>query len=197
MLEHISKRWRRTIRNVALCALAISSLVNILAFRRIKKTISIDDSQYSYVGDDFPTELPLRLDTVEMAFEDVAPNNSYRQADLFSWLEWHAIDHFPRAHGFVSLGPDGRKFGVSMFHQLHCLEMIREAFIVGPDGHASHCLNFLRQTLLCAADTTLERKGVQTTHSCRDWMRVYDYITDNQLNGKWPAKKDNATHAHA
>lgn len=149
-------------RKAALCALTISSLVNLLAIRSIQKGPTVDDSAYSYIGDDFPTELPIVLDTVEMVFEDFAPDGHFSQTGLNSWLEWHAVDYFPRAHGFVSLGPQGRQFGVSMFHQLHCLEMLRESMINGPDGHAAHCLNFLRQAILCNADHPRDGEGDDT-----------------------------------
>ncbi|QKX63207.1 uncharacterized protein TRUGW13939_10376 [Talaromyces rugulosus] len=59
-------------------------------------------------------------------------------------------------------------YGVSMFHQLHCLVVLRE--IIFPGGspvhteHNSsmarvqwaHCFDYLAQAILCAADDTLE-----------------------------------------
>jgi len=188
MLPYLASVRVDKLRTLSLCVLAVSSLVNIFAMRRVTTRMSVDDSQYTYIDDDFPTELPLHLDTVAMDFEDYAKDHHYSQTGFTSWLEWHAIDHFPRAHGFVDLGPSGRQFGISMFHQLHCLEMIREALINGADNHAAHCLNFLRQAVLCISDTTLETPGAQTTHACRDWTQVYAYVTENQLSGRWPAK---------
>ncbi|KAG1798716.1 hypothetical protein EV424DRAFT_1332873, partial [Suillus variegatus] len=82
----------------------------------------------------------------------------------------------------------GRLFGVSMFHQLHCLQMIRLALINGPNDHSGHCLNFLRQAILCNSDTTLDpRLGV--THICRDWSQVYAYIEENQRSPVWAEHK--------
>ncbi|PCH33000.1 hypothetical protein WOLCODRAFT_61848 [Wolfiporia cocos MD-104 SS10] len=138
-----------------------------------------------YIGQEFPSELPLRLGNVAMSFETMPMNGHYSQTGFNAWLEWHAIDHFPKAHGFVALGANGRQFGISMFHQLHCLEMIRESMINGPDGHAAHCLNFLRQAILCNSDITLESGG-ESTHVCRDWTQVYAFVTRNQLSSSWP-----------
>jgi hypothetical protein len=55
--------------------------------------------------------------------------------------------------------------------------------------HADHCLNYLRQTILCAADMTLEPElvlgsghvgqGVGVTHVCRDWTKAYDFVMEN------------------
>ncbi|KAG2038443.1 hypothetical protein BDR03DRAFT_862003, partial [Suillus americanus] len=133
-------------------ALITSILLNILTMLRLQPT-SLDDRQYTYIGEDHPTELPLRLDTVALKF-----NNSehYGTSDVTSWAEWKSLDHFPHGHGFVRLGPNGRLFGVSMFHQIHCLQMIRLALIDGPNGHSGHCINILRQAILCNSDITLD-----------------------------------------
>ncbi|PCH45056.1 hypothetical protein WOLCODRAFT_133473 [Wolfiporia cocos MD-104 SS10] len=112
----------------------------------------------SYIGQEFPLELPLQLRNVTMSFETMPMNDHYSQTGFSAWLEWHAINHFLKAHGF---------FGTSMFHQLHCLEMIQESMINGLDGHAAHCLNFLRQAILYNSDITLESGG-ESTHVCRD-----------------------------
>lgn len=60
--------------------------------------------------------------------------------------------------------------------------------------HALHCLTYLRQLVLCSADTTLERAfeaknvdgritraayGMDITHQCRDWTQVRKYVEDN------------------
>ncbi|KXS94509.1 hypothetical protein AC578_8332 [Pseudocercospora eumusae] len=56
--------------------------------------------------------------------------------------------------------------GVGMFHQLHCLRAIRSVLKDLMDaqkrqhtdiGHAVHCLDYLRQAVLCYADDTEER----------------------------------------
>lgn len=106
--------------------------------------------------------------------------------------------------GFVRLGPNRRFFGLVMYHQIHCLDSLREAILgQGHHGgagagagrtkrdveHAQHCLNYLRQGILCAADTTLEpevvegsqdvQEGLGVTRMCRDWGKVYDFVDNN------------------
>ena len=74
-----------------------------------------------------------------------------------------------------------------MFHQMHCLQKIRDAIIQGdPNHHTRHCLNLLRQVVLCTSDTTLDplntphgTDGVGVMHVCRDWEKVYDFVEDN------------------
>lgn len=70
-------------------------------------------------------------------------------------------------------------WGVSMFHALHCLSMIREIVKQNPHfdsetggsehgsghehdahmdyKHAGHCLSYIAQSLMCSADGTLEK----------------------------------------
>ena len=69
----------------------------------------------------------------------------------------------------------GEAFSVAVFHQLHCLGMLRTNYwtlldkIVDKDSeveawatvhrhnhHANHCFDYLRQSLQCAGDTALE-----------------------------------------
>ncbi|KAH6717967.1 hypothetical protein DL95DRAFT_332209 [Leptodontidium sp. 2 PMI_412] len=73
--------------------------------------------------------------------------------------------------------------GVSMFHALHCLSMIRDAIKGSKSGavahshgskrdihvgksedemHVGHCLSYVAQSLLCSADGTLERPKTYT-----------------------------------
>jgi hypothetical protein len=103
------------------------------------------------------------------------------------------------SHAYRSRILSGRLFGVSMFHQIHCLQMIRLALINGPNDHSGHCLNFLRQAILCNSDTTLDpvyingsmagSNGLGVTHICRDWSQVYAYIEENQRGSVWAEHK--------
>ncbi|KAJ2975103.1 hypothetical protein NUW54_g11784 [Trametes sanguinea] len=123
------------------------------------------------------------------------PNNS---------AEWSST--FPiGSSGFVRLGPRGRLFGVSMFHQLHCLDKMRRAVVEPPPSeweswHTQHCLNYVRQMLLCAANVRLEPvkeieshaggkkeakvDGLGLEHQCRDWSVLRKAAEENYLH--WP-----------
>lgn len=80
-----------------------------------------------------------------------------------------------------------------MAHELHCIGTLRDA-MVEPKGeygfnvtiHAQHCLNYIRQWIMCSPDLTLEpfdplkrnfaldKRGA--THVCRDWTAVYAFM---------------------
>ena len=95
-------------------------------------------------------------------------------------------------------------YGVSVFHQLHCLNAIRSQ-LESPDKaqedhghnkhsahhdelHVKHCLDYLRQSLMCAGDMSLESaakdkdgkptaitNGWGAIHTCKVWDEVFDY----------------------
>ncbi|KAG4428724.1 hypothetical protein IFR05_015795 [Cadophora sp. M221] len=81
--------------------------------------------------------------------------------------------------------------GVSMWHQLHCLNFLREAVhwdsYDGPPGppvqfHLDHCVNYLRQVVMCYADLTPMRYGwdegagrlvlQDEPHTCRNYEKI-------------------------
>ncbi|KAJ7707397.1 hypothetical protein B0H17DRAFT_1125209 [Mycena rosella] len=174
---------------VAWAGLLLSISLNISAiyvFRRQPAPCArpgpVDDSRFSYKGDDYPHELPLYIPPVALAIED---SERYGLSDLNAYADWRTTDLFPRSNGFVKLGLEG----IAMFHQMHCLQRIRSALVQGDPGHHTrHCLNLLRQTVLCASDTTLDplnsakgTDGLGIVHVCRDWQKVYDFVEENQL----------------
>lgn len=105
-----------------------------------------------------------------------------------------------------------KKYALSVFHQLHCLKMIREEYIThtgmseshsGHDGqtnadhymrHLEHCFDYLRQSAMCCADTTVEWAspnagptqkplidGWDIPHrQCKDWDRVLEFISEHE-----------------
>ena len=105
--------------------------------------------------------------------------------------EW--LYNSPFGTGSVRLGPNKRGFFVSMFHELHCLRLMRTALASAPKSpmidHSFHCLNYLRQSALCASDTTLEPGDfmqrdftldrIGATHVCRDWDPIYEDLRIN------------------
>ena len=140
-----------------------------------------------YLEDDFPPQLPLKLPTVGMVLE-----NGYPYFSLHAEREW-ASQFYPPTEGFVDLGPNNRTFVVSMIHQMHCLEAFRVGFIKNGTAaahHVEHCLRYMRQTVLCNADLTLEpahpvvregkwthgASGVGSVHRCRDWTALRRYV---------------------
>lgn len=141
---------------------------------------------------------PIRLKSGAMTFEE--PSDVY---GVESDDDWAALVHrgigflYPQASETMHIGANISVYGVSAFHQLHCVDMLRKFYNYAKRGelaayaaqemHMLHCFNYLRQGILCAADTTLEpdywkiegpgkisplprnsSKGVGSKHRCRD-----------------------------
>jgi len=87
-------------------------------------------------------------------------------------------------------GGGGGTYTVSLFHQLRCLEIIRNDYAAQETSQMSqHCLNYLRQILLCFADTRLEVirsdrppnvVSFGSDYNCRDWSKIYASASHNQ-----------------
>ncbi|KAL0566968.1 hypothetical protein V5O48_015032 [Marasmius crinis-equi] len=116
--------------------------------------------------------------------------------------EWAALS--PEngvVHLKVGSDSDIREFTPSMFHQLRCLDILRAHYARLSSGDAPatatpssdtlshHCLNYLRQTLLCNSDLHLDPVFGAThkdadliahTHICRDWTAAYKELKRNQ-----------------
>ncbi|GJN83108.1 hypothetical protein PLIIFM63780_006656 [Purpureocillium lilacinum] len=96
---------------------------------------------------------------------------------------------------------------LEVFHQLHCLDLIRQytyreewdyssqpAFDGTPEQHVDHCINSLRIYLQCTADVTPylilkdERRplGIDpdfcTRHKCRNFEKIQRWARDHELN---------------
>jgi len=97
--------------------------------------------------------------------------------------------------------------GIDVFHQLHCLDLLRQA--VWPDRynwstsndkstqrrtprHLDHCVDSLRQSLMCSADiSTLHFEWVpkyhrnyisaKATHTCRNFEKIRQWTKDKTV----------------
>jgi len=103
---------------------------------------------------------------------------------------------------------DAEIYSISMTHQLHCLAVLRHVIreyakgnksrFAGA-GHEYHCLDYIRQSILCAGDTTLDYaemsdgyglagsggfSGAGSKHQCRDWNAIRDFMIENRSGDK-------------
>lgn len=164
----------------------------------------------AYDRDDYPRVWPIApLRPVLMTRENTV---HYRFDSTAGSLEWDTL--LPSGGAVVHLGPEGRPFTVSISHQLRCLRIINDAlFITYAAGRANndtartqtntttpnkmletHCMNYMRQMILCRANSRLEpmmaRYGATKTvwevpHRCHDWRKVYDAAEDNYAGYEW------------
>jgi len=106
--------------------------------------------------------------------------------------------------GFVHVDGSPNIWGVSMYHQLHCLVGLERILGLIFDGnelvpqdaaHLRHCTDYLSQASLCAADGALELiRGesldhddllsvdtIGPEHQCKDWTRIRDWVKANTV----------------
>ncbi|KAI0516713.1 hypothetical protein F5B22DRAFT_176711 [Xylaria bambusicola] len=142
-------------------------------------------------------------------------NGSFAQrSDSKSDSLWDSL--FPEKLGFVKhpkLAPNVA--GVAVFHELHCLNILRVAYFASLDGtlaelggddqeanhrtsshHIRHCFEYLRQSLICLADSNLEDmnytargiSGWQTERTCRNFEGLKTWAD------QWGITREEALH---
>ncbi|TCD68385.1 hypothetical protein EIP91_010894 [Steccherinum ochraceum] len=115
---------------------------------------------------------------------------------------------FPSSGHAVRIPRPGKKgseadtYTVALFHQLRCLEILRNDYYAMGQPNATsefhrlhdHCIGYLRQSVLCLADTRLEsvRSPLASTavsfegdYICRDWRKVYE-AAENTASSERP-----------
>lgn len=101
--------------------------------------------------------------------------------------EWNALT--PN-NGIIYLGIEKRPFSISMFHQIRCLDIIRKSIrdraSKGPSKLDNHCLNYLRQMILCSSATEVDlfsglngQTPIYSMRTCNNWSAVYSEVQGN------------------
>ncbi|EIW61543.1 uncharacterized protein TRAVEDRAFT_69874 [Trametes versicolor FP-101664 SS1] len=179
----------------ALCAFILFSY--IFSFPGLWKRSKYDLSRPEIVTT-YPGASPVwdvgTLPDVSMYFE---PTVHYQINTTETDAEWAALTPFD--DGIVHVGPDRQPFMLSVFHQLRCLDIMRREYVSRqppaaeldpPSTVALHCLNYIRQMVLCRRDTVLEpvvdiggAHAVQAwrTLTCKDWRKVYEAYGEQQV----------------
>lgn len=128
---------------------------------------------------------------VRLVFEDSV---HYGLHTPVSDAEWSSL---APDGGLVYLGDEHQVFGISMFHELRCLNVIRQGIVQTLDGNVTistqlvqHCFNYIRQMILCRSNTMLtgfvQSSDADTPHSfvgiqqCNDWTEIYKEVERNQ-----------------
>ncbi|KAJ5503317.1 hypothetical protein N7463_006191 [Penicillium fimorum] len=149
---------------------------------------------------------------------EISANSQFQFQTLFgeppnneSETAWN--DLMPVGRGFVIINNDTvlpdqpgldqsiveQKAMVAVFHQLHCLYMTREGYYSALEGnvdqvsvaHLTHCFDYLRQSIMCFGDTTLEwlpappndigSTGWGYEHICRDFNAISLWAEEHRL----------------
>ncbi|CAJ2512977.1 Uu.00g010960.m01.CDS01 [Anthostomella pinea] len=108
---------------------------------------------------------------------------------------WDAL--IPNGVGYFRDGDLAPKISIpTVFHQLHCLYVLRRAYYTRSGElqrfdfgknrtiHAAHCFDYLEQSITCAADSTVEPAeddangflGSGFPRQCRDFEALKDYV---------------------
>ena len=151
----------------------------------------------AYMGPDYPLFLPVALtfDTEMTMHESV----QFTLEGPQSTRDYLALQFYAPGYGWVRLGDRYRWFANSMIHNFHCLRQIQVG-ISHPNqtevsrGHIGHCLDYMRQYILCNADAHLEpgdfttrnhlTSRVTDTRVCQNWVAVYEWMAANEENWK-------------
>ncbi|KAI0813694.1 hypothetical protein GGR55DRAFT_702727 [Xylaria sp. FL0064] len=185
LLQHYVKKSRRQRWSTAAWALTIIALV-------ISNGIWFGvylHQKNAHVAKDFPVLSPYQFST------PYTEGNLSQQNPLWNELfpigggavkvepQWAINHNLQHTQGYA---PDGKAiYVVAMYHQLHCLAVIRTSLYqfhngreqTDPWSHIPHCLDALRQALQCLADPTLGGNGA--LHECRDFEALKSWTAEN------------------
>ncbi|KAH8881481.1 hypothetical protein GQ53DRAFT_788029 [Thozetella sp. PMI_491] len=160
------------------------------------------------VGGDFTGAGP-QFETKIVKFDQ---NNAFIPTDPHKWFNNETLNTWagllPASTGW---GKPGEVFSAtSMTHQLHCLFMMGRIFSAmlmnqtetlpshflpnDWEWHFMHCIDYMRQSVMCSADVTLEPHqpdepqdtgpldgGWNGRHVCKNYGQVIDYL-EGQIN---------------
>jgi len=150
---------------------------------------------YTFLGDDYPRVWPIKWpeNKVLMPIHDTV---RYQLDTEDGAAEWAAS---MAGNGMIYLGEQCRPFSTSMFHQIRCLDNLRKTFVsVQPHNTSSarqgidwdlarHCMNYLRQMVVCRAHPYLDPvlgypipNAHPDTDQCLDWRAVYQEVRRNR-----------------
>ncbi|KAJ3574051.1 hypothetical protein NP233_g2026 [Leucocoprinus birnbaumii] len=133
-------------------------------------------------------EAPIRLAQV---LQVVEANGHY---GMSADSEWETLLPSNHATGIHPSPSHERQEYVAVYHQISCLNSLRKLYMnpgwaddAQKQDTAHHCLNVLRQAVLCNGDTTLEpshpelhsngkevaaASGMDVAHVCRNWEEL-------------------------
>ncbi|RYO87811.1 hypothetical protein DL764_008805 [Monosporascus ibericus] len=164
------------------------------------------------VGSDPVPDVPLRAVNAAFVYnrtfaDDPWQNNGSDEA-------WDSI--VPLGQGSVRYPPGSSQvYTLSVVHQLHCLWSIHRSYFRAlasnprnPDEtvlpHMRHCFDYLRQSLTCAGDATLEPvdpalggvTGWENPRLCRDYGLLTAWAEQHRVNNFRGFRESHDSHHH-
>ncbi|KAK5213985.1 hypothetical protein LTR41_000177 [Exophiala xenobiotica] len=166
-----------------------------VGYQSVKYNVSTEDNRFVGAGPE-----------VDKAWREI----SYDMGD--QWISKSDLDRLgmPRTSVEVAhpqTGQEGYRVGMEVFHQLHCLNLLRRVtfkeyyeplggeFAAGPEAlqhHTDHCIEVLRLNIQCNADiglfTLYMVEGdpqawpqLNTKHMCRNFDGVRQWALDHSV----------------
>ncbi|KAF8155879.1 hypothetical protein B0H34DRAFT_675989 [Crassisporium funariophilum] len=170
------------------------NVVKWVSYQRIRSKGSSSSlkQKYSYIGDDFPfyhPSVPMKPTTMTL---QESTRYGYNITDHDGVNSWYTLIDQPGGYGRAHLGLQKRSFLFTFYHQLHCVAQFSRALHnrndkIATPYHVNHCIQYLRQTLLCTATDTLEegdflernfatdRVGPEV--SCQNWESIFGEVS--------------------
>jgi len=166
----------------------------------------------------FIPEIPLEEVTFEFptAYENTGMDGDLLWRDLlplgsgFVRVPYPRRFDMPQSKSIEDDPEEGEIYSLSITHQLHCLGVLRDVIKkyekkdksrFAGSGHEYHCIDYIRQSIICAGDTTLdfaeivraadgtERRlgftGSNSTHICRSWDAIKAFAVENRSGDKF------------
>ncbi|KAI1770221.1 hypothetical protein F4818DRAFT_433839 [Hypoxylon cercidicola] len=166
--------------------------------------------QQPSIGSSSPPDIPLDVINVVFVYnrtfgEDPWHNSSSDEA-------WDSI--VPLGRGSIRYPPGSSGvYTLSVVHQLHCLWSIHRSYFAMLDSdseandetampHMRHCFDYLRQSLTCASDATLEPvdpalggvTGWGNPRLCRDYESVTAWAEQHRVNNLSGFRESHVSH---
>ncbi|KAH9915554.1 uncharacterized protein BXZ73DRAFT_92588 [Epithele typhae] len=191
-------------RPLAFVAVVVLALLNawidvlhVRATHRAASKRSPPLSHYTFVDEDLPPLMP--VPAAERAVL-LLPEDSQRYPLWAPQATQEWMFTATAGDGNVHFGANRRMLVVAESHMLHCLRSVRTALAQDAPpsagghqmGHLAHCVNFIRQSVLCSADATLEPPDAfarnytrepagNGAHVCKDFDAFYGEMKGNYL----------------
>ncbi|KAM3065613.1 hypothetical protein ACMFMG_011322 [Clarireedia jacksonii] len=190
-----AKFWFRALIEAAM-------LITILALLLDRSQLKISPSPVPT----FPKKPYIFYQNHRYAHKDMFKDEIETLHTLHNWIELssaargfvqvHSTSHAKLPDPYivaVNRTSDGPAYMVSAFHQLHCLSYLVEHYQATMTEevaeHTAHCVDYLRQAIMCNADISLEGQtpegaGWGAVHQCKDWDALLEWANKNSA-AKW------------
>ncbi|KAH7348465.1 hypothetical protein BKA65DRAFT_427480 [Rhexocercosporidium sp. MPI-PUGE-AT-0058] len=205
-----AQNWKR-LRSLGITILALA----IFAIVALAPWAALQDkpNKRSSPVPDLPTETVIFGNYSDYSAAPTIENNVMWMDLLGTGMGFVSIKD-PKRYGLLDgvsnphMPPDVQNYGVSMYHQLHCLMMIRTLYwqalrgdrnlkmdenddLEEEMGHVNHCFDYIRQGIMCAGDMSIESaadprdgegphiSGIGMRHECKSWSASRKWMDEN------------------